>query len=142
MRQERLPSEGRKYASSSLRRYKVVLKISGSEPSAVGDNSKEFKGYGYRVILVERQFEKIGRQLIPEKISIETLEDCLKLISKQKEYNQFLRNFSLIQSEIPRLVEWVKSNPLKLIEHDTWEETLKVCKYFIQNCRLPYNSLI
>jgi len=97
------------------------------------DNSKEFKGYGYKVILIERQFEKIGRQLVPEKISIETLEDYLRLISKQREYNQFLGNLSLIRSEMPRLVEWIKSNPLKLIEHDTWVDTLKVCKYFIRN---------
>jgi hypothetical protein len=113
----------------------ILNKLSDYKNSiqSLRDNSKEFKGYGYRVILAERQFEKIGRQLVPEKISIETLEDYLKLISKQKEYNQFVGNLSLIRSVIPTLVEWIQSNPLKLIEHDTWEDTLKVCKYFIQN---------
>jgi hypothetical protein len=93
----------------------ILTKLSDHKSSiqSLRDNSKEFKGYGYRVILVERQFEKIGRQLVPEKISIETLEDYLKLISKQKEYNQFIGNLSLIRSEIPRLVEWIKRNPLK-----------------------------
>jgi hypothetical protein len=97
------------------------------------DNSKELKSFGYKVILTERQFDKIGKQLVPEKISIDTIEDYLKLISKQKEYNQFLANFCLIKSQLPRLVEWIKNNPFKLIEHETWEDTLKVCKYFIQN---------
>ncbi|HEV7332367.1 MAG TPA: Wadjet anti-phage system protein JetD domain-containing protein [Flavisolibacter sp.] len=111
---------------SKLSDYKSSIQL-------LRDNSKEYKGYGYRVILGERQFEKIGRQLVPEKISIETLEDYLKLISKQKEYSHFLANFSLIKLVLPRLVEWIKSNPLRLIEHNTWEDTLKVCKYFIQN---------
>ena len=113
----------------------ILTKLSDYKSSiqSLRDNSKEFKSYGYMVILVERQFEKIGRQLVPEKISIETLEDYLKLISKQKEFNRFLGNLSLIRSEIPSLVEWIKNNPSKLIEHDTWNDTLKVCKYFVRN---------
>ncbi len=31
------------------------------------------------------------------------------------------------------LIEWIKANPIKLIEHTTWADTLKVCKYFLQN---------
>ena len=30
-----------------------------------------------------------------------------------------------------RFIEWIKTNPTKLIEHDTWLDTLKVCKYFL-----------
>ena len=49
------------------------------------NNSKELKGYGYKVVFIERQFDKIGRQQIPEKIIIDTIEDYLKLLSKEKE---------------------------------------------------------
>jgi hypothetical protein len=97
------------------------------------DNSKDYRGYGYNVILIEKQFEKIGRQQVPEKITIETIEDFLKYISKEKEYARFSSNLNLITAELPILVEWIKSNPLRLIEHDTWRDTLKVCQYFIEN---------
>lgn len=113
----------------------ILAKLSDHKNSIqlLRDNSKEYKGFGYRVILVEKQFDKIGRQLIPERISIENKQDYLKLISKEKDYSRFLANLSLIRSELPELIEWIKSNPLKLVDHETWADTIKVCKYFICN---------
>ncbi|HWJ29314.1 MAG TPA: Wadjet anti-phage system protein JetD domain-containing protein [Flavisolibacter sp.] len=113
----------------------ILAKLSDYKSSiqTLRDNSKEYKGFGYRVILVEKHFEKIGRQQIPEKICVETRQDYLRLISREKDYNRFLANFSLIKSELPQLIEWIKSNPLKLVEHDTWADTIKVCRYFIEN---------
>ncbi len=96
-------------------------------------NSKENKKLGYNLIVAERQFEKIGKQPVPEKISIDSIEDYLRITEKEKEYQTFLKNELLIQNELPRLIEWIKNNPTKLIEHDTWIDTLKVCKYFLAN---------
>jgi hypothetical protein len=42
-------------------------------------NSKENKKIGYSLITTEKQFEKIGKQTVPEKISIDTIEDYLKV---------------------------------------------------------------
>jgi len=94
-------------------------------------DSKEKKKVGYNLILVDRQFDKIGKQPVPEKISIDTIEDYLRVTGKEKEYKTFLKNYLLIQNELPLLIEWIKANPTKLIEHDTWFDTLKVCKYFL-----------
>ena len=94
-------------------------------------NSKNNKKFGYNLILTERQFDKIGKQPVPEKITIDSIEDFLKVAGKEKDYQTFLKNYSIIQKELPSLHEWIKANPTKLIEHDTWLDTLKICKYFL-----------
>ena len=96
-------------------------------------NSKENRKLGYTLITRDRQFEKIGKQPVPEKIIIDSIEDYLRVSGKEKDYQVFLRNHSLIIQELPILKEWIKVNPLKLIEHYTWFDTLKVCKYFLKN---------
>jgi hypothetical protein len=99
------------------------------------DNSKENKKFGYKLVLEERNFGKIGRQKVPGKIIIETIEDYLRITGKGKEYETFKKNRSLIIRELPILHDWIKSNPARLIEHNEWPDTLKVCKYFLQNPR-------
>lgn len=94
-------------------------------------NSKENKKNSYRLVLEERNFDKIGKQQVPAKIIIESLEDYLRLTEKENEFEIFQRNHSLIIKELPLLHGWIKANPAKLIEHDTWLDTLKVCKYFL-----------
>lgn len=95
------------------------------------NHSKAGKRGGYTLITEERQFDKIGRQTVPVKIIIESLEDYLSITKKEREYRLFCQNFDLILSTIPSLKEWIKENPLKLIEHDSWKDTLKVCTYFL-----------
>lgn len=97
--------------------------------------SKDNKKFGYKIIWKEKQFDKIGRQQVPDKIIIESIEDYLRITGKEKEFETFLKNHSLIIQELPVLQDWIQANPAKLIEHDTWFDTLKVCKYFIQNPR-------
>src|SRR4051812_23127509 len=113
----------------------ILLKLSEYKHSIeiLKSNSKECKAYGYTIGYVERQFERIGSQIVPDKIVIETLRDYLKLISKERGFEIFIKNLSLIQSELPRLSGWIRNNPLKLIEHNSWADTLKVCQYFIYN---------
>lgn len=95
--------------------------------------SKENRKIGYSLLLTEKQFEKIGNQSVPEKVTVDSIEDYLKVAGKEKEYQIFLKNLSLIQNELPLLTGWIKANPTKLVEHTTWIDTLKVCKYFLQH---------
>ncbi len=95
------------------------------------NDTKESKKYGYKLVLEEQQFAKIGKQSVPSKIIIESIKDYLKITNKEKEYQLFKKNYAIILKELPLLNEWIKINPLKLIEHNTWLDTLKVCKYFI-----------
>ena len=95
--------------------------------------SKSNKKIGYSLIEEERQFDKIGKQLVPEKIIIETLKDYLKITGKEKEYQIFTLNYKLLISELPHLKEWVILHPQKLIDYNSWSDIIKVCSYFIEN---------
>src|SRR5690606_6157232 len=97
------------------------------------NRSKQDKKLGYRLITVEKQFDKIGTQSVPERIVIESLEDYLHITGKEREYQLFLSNLLVLNNQLPSLQDWVRANPLKLIEHDTWLDTIKVCKYFLQH---------
>jgi hypothetical protein len=109
---------------SNLSSYKQSIQMLVS-------NSKENKKNSYRLILEERNFDKIGKQQVPVKIIIENIEDYLRITGKEKDFGLFKRNHSLIIQELPLLHDWIKSNPIKLIEHDAWMDTLNVCKYFL-----------
>jgi hypothetical protein len=111
----------------------ILNKLSNYKQSIelLSNNSKAVKKIGYTLFIEERQFDKIGKQLVPQKISIDSIEDYLRVARKEKEYQIFLRNYSLIQHELPLLIEWIKVYPTRLVEHDTWIDTLKVCKYFL-----------
>ena len=111
---------------NNLSAYKDAIQLLQSE-------SKENRKFGYKLVLEERHFDKIGTQQIPNKIIIESIDDYLKITAKEKEYQTFLRNHSLIIQKLPILHDWIKTNHIKLIEHNTWTDTLKVCNYFIQN---------
>src|SRR6266496_2667052 len=78
-----------------------------------------------------KEINKIGKQHVPTKIIIESIEDYLRITGKEKNFELYKRNHSLIIQELPFLRDWIKSNPTKLIEHDTWIDTLNVCKYFL-----------
>lgn len=98
-------------------------------------NSKENKKFGYSLYTIERQFEKIGKQPVPERISVDSIEDYIRITGKEKEYQSFTNNLSLVRAEMPQLIDWIKVHPIKLIEHTTWNDTLKVCKYFLESPR-------
>lgn len=98
------------------------------------DKSKQSLGYGYILELESRKTQKHGLQSLPRRISIDTEQDYLKLIKKEKEVLQFKANVNLIRAEVSALNSWLCHNPLKVIEYgDRWKDLLKVCQYFQQN---------
>jgi hypothetical protein len=98
------------------------------------NNSKPIKKQGYTLVETDRQFDKIGRQLVPEKIVVETLDDYLKLIGKENDYRIFVKNYSLITQEFPELKDWIIKYPQKIIDsQNQWNDLLKICDYFKSN---------
>ena len=51
--------------------------------------SKEKIGYGYTVVWSESNNRKVGRNLFPSNITVDSLEDYLKLLKKENEFKQF-----------------------------------------------------
>ncbi len=98
------------------------------------EQSKEKLGYGYTVILKSIKTKKLGEQLIPDQILIETESDYLKLLKKEKEVKQFKQDLQLIITELPQLKDWLINNPLEVVKYaQKWHDLLKVCHYFIKN---------
>lgn len=96
--------------------------------------SKEKIGYGYTVAWSESNNRKVGRNLFPSNISIDSLEDYLKLLKKEDEFKCF-KNWSLIiLAEFIELKEWMLRNPEEVIRYtNDWDNILKVCRYFKAN---------
>ena len=96
--------------------------------------SKQQLGYGYTIELESQRIQKLGTQSLPIQISIETEQDYLKLIKKEKEVSQFKTDVKLIRTKVPELSDWLFHNPQKVIEYnDRWNDLLKVCQYLQLN---------
>ncbi len=102
------------------------------------NESKDKKGYGYTVEFIQRNDQKIGTQNFPDKIFFETLDDYLKFFRKGKEYEHFMIVVNKLTNDLPQLLPWAESNPMKVIDNlERWDDLIKVCKYFLINPR-PY----
>lgn len=98
------------------------------------DKSKKSLGYGYTIELETTRTQQYGEQSLPKRVFVETEQDYLKLINRQKEVTKFRQDITLIRAKVPELEQWLCRNPLKIVEHsDRWNELLKVCKYFQNN---------
>lgn len=109
------------------------LLIYKEEINQLQKQSKQAKGRGYSIIWEEKVFDKIGKNVVPDRIYIESLEDYLFLTGNEKDYEKFKFHTNIILSSLPQLADWIAINPVKVTEHGYWPETLKVCQFFLQN---------
>ena len=95
------------------------------------DKSKQSLGYGYTLELETTRTQQYGEQSLPKRFFVETEQDYLTLINKQKEVTKFKQDLELIRAKVPELEQWLCRNPLKIVEYsDRWNELIKVCQYF------------
>lgn len=80
------------------------------------EESKEVLGYGYSVEWREVNSRRFGRNSFPDRINIETQDDFLRLIGKQKEFSQFKTAVESIRSKHHELERWIRSNIAFLTE--------------------------
>ena len=100
----------------------------------LSEQSKKNLGHGYVVEFTTRNTHKYGEQSLPTRILIETENDYLKLLKKEREFATFKANLNLIRSEVPQLENWLEQNSTKVVEYaDRWVELVKVCRYFLVN---------
>ena len=112
----------------------ILLKLT-EHKAAIAELQKGAATYGYNIEMSEKNFDKIGFQTIPSSIVIPSLDVYLRITRKRSELDIFTRNLHYIETEMPQLLAWAKNNPLRLISHNTWSDTVKVCQYFIGNPR-------
>lgn len=112
---------------------KDILSRLAEHKQSIQEIQKYASQWGYEVGMAEQNFDKIGTQTVPVSIQIPSLAVYLRITDKKRDFDLFRKNFSLITQRQPLLTEWCRANLQKLIAHDTWTDTLKVCSYFLAN---------
>lgn len=98
--------------------------------------SKEKLGYGYTIEWEERNSRTHGRNGFPKKISIESPQDLLKLIGKEREFAQFTVAVDRIRERYPQLVQWIRSHRGHVIESASeLDGLLQVVDYLVTHPR-------
>lgn len=75
-----------------------------------------------------------GDQFMPTAIWIEKIEDVLKVLKKNKEYQGFLNIIEQTKKQNSRLLTWLAKYPFKaLVLKDDWQKILLVVNWMVQN---------
>lgn len=97
-------------------------------------DSKEKKGYGYKIIYTEKRKKGLGLQSLPTQFVFDNETDYLKYLEKENEVSLFVNACENSFSRFPVLQEVILNKPILLINNlDEWEDLLKVCTYFKNN---------
>ena len=97
-------------------------------------HEKKSKGFGYELIISQRNYNKYGLQVYIDKICFSNEVDYLRFIKKEKDVLAFNQNYPKLIATFPTLKDWILRKPEKVIENATkWNELLNVCDYFYNN---------
>lgn len=108
------------------------LKSLRREGMALKESEKATRGYGYEVTWGTHQTRAKGTQDLPERVTISTVEDYLRLIGKSREFATFDQDIAYIREQMPVLESWLHSHPIAVIEnHGYWHDLIEVCRYFL-----------
>jgi len=89
-----------------------------------------------RVELREFRHRVFGTNSIPHEVWIDTVEDALTLIGKQRLANRFTTQIQLTRARQPRLLEWLARRPLRALElYDEWSRLLDITAWLEQHPR-------
>lgn len=80
-----------------------------------------------RVEMREFKHRVFGANAVPQEAWIDTVEDALALIGKQRVVNRFTALLSLTRDQHPELLEWLAKRPLRALElADEWSRILEI----------------
>jgi len=100
------------------------------------DKSSEVVGSGYALLWDTVNTQALGKQTIPRRVLISTLDDYLELLRRRTEFSNFVADVHKIRKKFPSLEGWMQSRPQDVIEHQgKWDDLLLVCDYFVKHPR-------
>ena len=100
------------------------------------DKSYEVVGTGYALLWDTVNTQALGKQTIPRRVLIATLDDYLDLLRRRTEFSNFVADVHKIRKKFPSLEGWMQSRPQDVIEHQgKWDDLLLVCDYFVKHPR-------
>jgi hypothetical protein len=96
--------------------------------------SKEAKGWGYTVYWKQVRSREFGSNRFPDQITIDTLDDLLRLTKRREEFAAMCRVADRVRSELPRLDPWVTRHARTLSALDEHLDGLiAVTRYFLDH---------
>lgn len=98
--------------------------------------SRDALGYGY-AIEFRRQGNRVqGSNALPAALRVPEDQDALRLLRKQREAARFDALAAEILTHQPGLADWLRRQPLKVLEHaDDWPRLLAVLAHFQRHPR-------
>ena len=98
--------------------------------------SKESLGFGYSIAWEEKAKRLYGRNNYPVAITLESLEDLVKLICKVSEFRALRSCVERVLSRFPTLSDWVTKNWQRLLSVEAQlDELLAVARFMIDHPR-------
>lgn len=89
---------------------------------------------GYRLTMREVNHRVIGANAIPTEIWIDTIDDALAIIGRQREAQRFRSLQEQTRQRLPVLMPWLLKRPLRALElANEWERLLNVTAWLQQH---------
>ncbi len=100
------------------------------------DNSRDTLGHGY-TIEFRRQGNRVqGSNELPATLIVPSSEDALRLLGQRHDAERFDALAAEILARQPRLANWLRRQPLKVLEHEeSWPRLLAVLDHFQRHPR-------
>lgn len=90
----------------------------------------------YRLVLREFRHRVLGSNAVPDEVWLDTLDDALALIGKQKEARRFASLVQLTCVQHPVLLPWLEKRPLSALALvDAWPRLLAVVSWLLAHPR-------
>jgi hypothetical protein len=84
----------------------------------------------WRIVMREFRHRVLGFNAVPDEIWLDTMDDALALIGKQKEAKRFARLVQLTREQHPSLLAWLEKRPLNALAlAETWPRLLSVVSW-------------
>jgi hypothetical protein len=95
------------------------------------EGSRAKRGFGYEIKWIEVNHRQLGRNQIPDGISVPTESDALRLIGKDREARRFYDRAQSTLAIFPSLAEWLTRRPLTMLDNVAdWDRILAVLAWF------------
>jgi hypothetical protein len=103
---------------------------------ALRSSSKERRGWGYSIRWQRRRSRDFGDNEFPERVTIDTLDDLLRLTGRRRAFGEALRVTSRLREECPGLSGWV-ANHIRTLHRlaEPLDGLIEVAKFFVDNPR-------
>jgi hypothetical protein len=103
----------------------------------LGCNATRSAAPRYRIVMREFRHRVLGSNAVPIEVWLDTLDDALALIGKQKEAKRFASLVQLTREQHPVLLPWLEKRPLNALAlADAWPRLLAVVAW-LQAHRRP-----